>query len=68
MSNAVLCSHTINSQSELFCFHSQWADLSEIDSITITDLCENNCAACSKQILSELWLRFSQSYEQPFFQ
>lgn len=45
MSNAVLCSHTINSQSELFCFHTQWADLSEIDSITITDLCENICAA-----------------------
>lgn len=35
----------INSQSQfiLFLAYMQWDDLSEIDSITITDLCENNC-------------------------
>jgi len=30
---------------ELFCFRTQWADLSEMDSITVTDLCKKNCAA-----------------------
>jgi len=25
---------------ELFCFRTQWADLSEMDSITVTDLCK----------------------------
>lgn len=48
------------------CFYMQWADLSEIDSITITDLCENNCTVYNPAN------RYSQnseeSYEQVFFQ